>query len=381
MVSQPLLGTRFRVSLKQACDRRPRGASAEGLPPWTSGRARVALGQSRASRMAPLGGRSAAPRPHAPCARGVSAIDARVAFVAITHPGRHDVMAAAWNGWLRLAAGRVVIVSDAADPRFPVVVARDTRLTSKTILGLRTLLERMDDSVKWFARVDDDTAMNVTALGDALSMFGNPAGRRLYTGGCCNSPAPSDAGRGCGTALDCGSMLPNVYACSNGGAVLSREALRLYAAHADTCPRFGLTDPQGPSRADPDDLNIGQCLLRASNGSTECTLPWPGRESGRDGARPWFTPFRTWSPNATNPNFLALHHVSRAGHKRVYRALCGDAPGPTPPAAGLSARRSAPRSAHGGGRAGGSRGGRGAMRDHVQGARGAGRVAVKHAQT
>ena len=341
------------------------------------GRAR----QSHASRMAPLGGRSAAPRPHAPCARGVSAIDARVAFVAITHPGRHDVMAAAWNGWLRLAAGRVVIVSDAADPRFPVVVARDTRLTSKTILGLRTLLERMDDSVKWFARVDDDTAMNVTALGDALSMFGNPAGRRLYTGGCCNSPAPSDAGRGCGTALDCGSMLPNVYACSNGGAVLSREALRLYAAHAGTCPRFGLTDPQGPSRADPDDLNIGQCLLRASNGSTECTLPWPGRESGRDGARPWFTPFRTWSPNATNPNFLALHHVSRAGHKRVYRALCGDTPGPTPPAAGLSARRSAPRSARGGGRAGGSRGGRGAMRDHVQGARGAGRVAVKHAQT
>ena len=176
-------------------------------------------------------------------------------------------------------------------------------------------------------------------------------------------------------------MLPNVYACSNGGAVLSREALRLYAAHAGTCPRFGLTDPQGPSRADPDDLNIGQCLLRASNGSTECTLPWPGRESGRDGARPWFTPFRTWSPNATNPSFLALHHVSRAGHKRVYRALCGDTPGPTPPAAGLSARRSAPRSAHGGGRAGGSRGGRGAMRDHVQGARGAGRVAVKHAQT
>ena len=125
MVSQPLLGTRLRVSLKQACERRV-GASAEGLPPWTSGRARVALGQSRASRMAPLGGRSAAPRPHAPCARGVSAIDARVAFVAITHPGRHDVMAAAWNGWLRLAAGRVVIVSDAADPRFPVVVARDT---------------------------------------------------------------------------------------------------------------------------------------------------------------------------------------------------------------------------------------------------------------
>ena len=324
-----------------------------------------------------IGGPSGAPRPHAPCARGVSATDARVAFVAITHPGRHDVMAAAWNGWLRLAAGRVVIVSDAPDPRFPVVVARDTRLTSKTILGLRTLLERMDDSVKWFARVDDDTALNVTALGDALSMFGNPAGRRLYTGGCCNSPAPSDAGRGCGTALDCGSMLPNVYACSNGGAVLSREALRLYAAHASTCPRFGLTDPHGPSRADPDDLNIGQCLLRASNGSTECTLPWPGRESGRDGARPWFTPFHAWSPNASNPNFLALHHVSRAGHKRAYRALCGAAPGPTPPAAALSARRSG--SAHGGGRAGtGSRGGRGAMRDHVQGARGeAERGAVK----
>ena len=344
------------------------------------------VGRAPSARRAMVSRPSGTPRPHAPCARGVGPSGGGgVAFVAITYPGRHDVMAAAWNGWLRLAAGRVVIVSDAPDSRFPVVVARDTRLTSKTILGLRTLLERMDESVKWFARVDDDTALNVTALGDALSMFGNPAGRRLYTGGCCNSPAPSDAGRGCGTALDCGSMLPNVYACSNGGAVLSREALRLYAAHAGTCPRFGLTDPHGPSRADPDDLNIGQCLLRASNGSTECTLPWPGRESGRDGARPWFTPFHTWSPNATNPNFLALHHVSRAGHKRAYRALCGAAPGPTPPAAGSSARRQG--SAHGGGRAAvaavraGSRGGRGAIRDHVQGARGAGRVAAKHSQT
>ena len=115
-------------------------------------------------------------------------------------------------------------------------------------------------------------------------------------------------------------MLSNVYACSNGGAVLSREALRLYASHADSCPRHGLTDPQGPSRADPDDLNIGQCLLRASNGSTECRLPWPGRESGRAGVRPWFTPFHTWSPNVSD--FLALHHVTRAGHKRVYQALC-----------------------------------------------------------
>ena len=263
---------------------------------------------------------ASAHRPHAPCARGIGPSNGAVAFVAITHPGRHNVMAAAWNGWLRLAGGRVVIVSDAPDPRFPVIVARDTRLTSKTILGLRTLLERMDGSVQWFARVDDDTALNMTALGEALSRFGDPAGRRLYTGGCCSSPAPSDVGRGCGTAIDCGSMLSNVYACSNGGALLSREALRLYASHADSCPRHGLTDPQGPSRADPDDLNIGQCLLRASNGSTECRLPWPGRESGRAGVRPWFTPFHTWSPNVSD--FLALHHVTRAGHKRVYQALC-----------------------------------------------------------
>jgi len=270
-----------------------------------------------------LGGHAAGHKQHAPCARGLGlGGSGTVAFVAITHPRRHDVMAAAWNGWLRLAAGRVAIVSDAPDSRFPVIVARDTRLTSKTILGLRTLLERTDAAVQWFARVDDDTALNVTALGEALARFGDPTGRQLYTGGCCNTPSPTDAGRGCGTALDCGAMLPNVYACSNGGALLSRSALRLYAASADACPRLGMTDPRGLlGRADPDDLNIGQCLLRASNGSTECRLPWPGRESGRDGARPWFVPFHAWS--SSNSSFLALHHVNKAGHKRAYRALCG----------------------------------------------------------
>ena len=63
--------------------------------------------------------------------------------------------------------------------------------------------------------------------------------------------------------------------------------------------------------------------MDASNGSTECQLPWPGRESGR-GTRPWFMPFQAWSPNGTAP-FLALHHVTKAGHKRAYRALCGGA--------------------------------------------------------
>ena len=46
-------------------------------------------------------------------------------------------------------------------------------------------------------------------------------------------------------------------AADHGGALLSRSALRLYAASADACPRLGMTDPRGLlGRADPDESRV-----------------------------------------------------------------------------------------------------------------------------
>jgi Galactosyltransferase len=217
-----------------------------------------------------------------------------VAVVIFTYQERFDIVRSLYSsgGWLRSFPPAVLIVASHQvfepgahelgdnlhilnlDPVEDDGRAQVFKLKAVLNYAATSILPKYPD-VKWVAKIDDDTFLNVALLQDSLAKVAAATGSEhqvgIYVGACsCTTPLDHQTSFGCGSAFSCTPPtfvrgLP--FACGGPGYFLSRKSIEILHEQYDESRCY----------MGSEDVGLAQCLWRIAQ--IPCLLPPTGDDA------------------------------------------------------------------------------------------------------